>query len=127
MEIVSLDEFEAAREAHELQVVSSTWTADYPEPSTFLLDLFHSDSSFNDMYYFGFENPALDGLLEYARSERNPAYRDTLYLMAEQLILSEAPLIPISYLKRFYLMREDITGFPMGRVYIPPFRHLKVN
>ena len=64
------------------------WYADVPDPENFLFKLFHSQSPRN---YFGYANPAVDGLLLRARDEAGPAQRVELYRRAEELIVRTTP------------------------------------
>ena len=71
------------------------WYADVPDPDNFLFKLFHSQSSRN---FFGYVNPVVDGLLFRARAEQDPLQRVELYRRAEELILDDAPMLPIWHL-----------------------------
>ena len=70
------------------------WSADFPEPDQFLFRLFHSRSPSNAARY---ANSIVDGLLEEARRTRDVQRRVDLYRRAEQLIMDDAAIIPISY------------------------------
>ena len=69
------------------------WYADVPDPDNFLTKLFHSKSSRN---FFGYANPAVDDLLISARTSGDAQRRVELYRRAEQMILDDAPVIPVS-------------------------------
>ena len=75
------------------QMIFGGWTQDFPDPATFFNPLFHSRSatptdSTNRSFY---KNPALDSLLDHARSERNPARRVAMYREANQIVTRDAP------------------------------------
>ena len=95
------------------------WFADVPDPENFLAKLFHSKSPRN---FFGYANPAVDDLFARAHREGNPQRRVNLYQRAEQLILDDAPIIPIlhyTYERLFqpYVHSVEVNG--LGDPYIP--------
>ncbi len=95
------------------------WYADVPDPDNFLFKLFHSQSPRN---FFGYTNPVVDGLLVQARREGNLQRRVELYRRAEELILEDAPIIPVwhyTYERLFqpYVKSVEVNG--LGDPYIP--------
>jgi peptide/nickel transport system substrate-binding protein/oligopeptide transport system substrate-binding protein len=95
------------------------WNADVPDPDNFLYTLFHSKSPRN---LTGYANPAVDQLLAGARSERELSRRVELYRRAEQIVLDDAPVIPVwhyTYERLFqpYVRSIEVNG--LGDPYIP--------
>jgi peptide/nickel transport system substrate-binding protein len=95
------------------------WYADVPDPDNFLSKLFHSQSSRN---FFGYANSTVDELLDKARAEPDPTRRVALYQRAEELIVEDAPVIPIwhqTYERLFqpYVRSIEVNG--LGDPYIP--------
>lgn len=102
-----------------LPVFMYGWYADVPDPDNFLFKLFHSRGARN---FFGYANPVVDDLLFRARSEQDLLRRVDLYRRAEQLILEDAPLIPVfhhTYERLFqpYVRSVEVNG--LGDPYIP--------
>ncbi|MFH1086562.1 MAG: ABC transporter substrate-binding protein, partial [Chloroflexota bacterium] len=93
------------------QMFSSGWIADYPDSQNFLDLLFHSQSSQN---HSGYGNPEVDRLLEQARVEADPAQRTALYRQAEQLIIQDAPWIPLTHGVSFALVKPGVQGYHAG-------------
>jgi oligopeptide transport system substrate-binding protein len=89
------------------QVSRSRWVGDYDDPSTFL-DLFKSDSGNNET---GWKNPEYDRLNDEAARALDPAKRYALLRRAEALLLDEAPIAPIYYGSRNYLIRPCVHGW----------------
>jgi ABC-type transport system substrate-binding protein len=92
--------------------------ADVPDPDTFLGKL-HSQSGQN---FFGYANRTVDELLMQARREPDAPRRVELYRRAEQLIVDDAPLLPIfhyTYDRLFqpYVKSVEVSG--LGDPYIP--------
>ena len=95
------------------------WYADVPDPDNFLSQLFHSRSPRN---LFGYRNPAVDDALGRARLASDPQQRAELYRQAEQLVLADAPIIPMwhyTYERLFqpYVRSIEVNG--LGDPYIP--------
>ena len=95
------------------------WNADVPDPDNFLYTLFHSKSPRN---LTGYTNQAVDELLVSARGERDGMRRVDLYRRAEQIILDDAPVVPVwhyTYERLFqpYVRSVEVNG--LGDPYIP--------
>ena len=95
------------------------WWADVPDPDNFLFRLFHSQSPGN---LFGYRNPAVDDLLVRARGESEIQRRVDLYRRVEQMILDDAPIIPMwhyNYERLFqkYVQSVEVNG--LGDPYLP--------
>ena len=95
------------------------WYADFPDPDNFLFSLFHSQSPDN---YANYSNPAVDHLLEQARSEGDYLKRIQLYRQAEALIMADAPVVNLVYYTFETLFQPYVQGIELnalGERYIP--------
>ncbi len=98
------------------------WIADYPDPENFLDVLFHSESSNNHTYY---ANKAVDALLEEARVERDEQARFEIYHRVEDMILEDAPWIPLWHEKSGYvLLKPQVKDYFLFPLVIPKLRHV---
>ena len=102
--------------AGKCQMFSLGWMADYPDPQDFLDVLFHSRSENNHTRY---DNAQVDGLLERARTELDRAARMTLYRRAEEIILAEAPWVPLWHGKEYLLVKPRIGGVSRAAAIVP--------
>ncbi len=98
------------------QVFFQGWVADYPDPEDFIDVLFRSKSQAN---YENYSNPEVDRLVELASGERDQAARYKLYEQAEQIIVEDAPWVPLWFernysLKKPYLRDAFVT--PLGTI-----------
>jgi len=80
------------------------WTADFADPITFL-NLFTSKSGNN---WTGWKNPRYDALLDQAANTANPGARFLLLQQAEALLLEEAPVAPVVFGARTYLIHRAV-------------------
>ena len=88
-------------------VTLAAWTADYPDPATFL-GLFASGSEYN---WTGWKNPAYDRLLNLAAATLEPHLRYEVFQQAEQLLLDEAPVAPVFIGAQTYLLHPAVRGW----------------
>jgi oligopeptide transport system substrate-binding protein len=93
------------------------WIADYPDPETFLT-LFYgkhvpanpTEKSF--INYFRFKNARFDSLFASSFTEPDKAKRYAILAKAEQIVLDEAPFMPIFYGENFRLEQLNVRNFP---------------
>ena len=108
------------------QIFQVGWGADYPDPENFLDILFHSDSDNNHGNY---SNPEVDALLEQARVEIDRDTRFKLYNRIEQMIIDDAPWIPLwnSGSERYVLVKPEVKGYYLRPMSIPRYRHIYMD
>ena len=86
----------------------SGWSADYPHPQDFLDILFASNTQNN---YGGFSNPAVDALLVKAAAEQDSAKSLALYRQVEQMLVSDAAVLPLWFGKTYTLVKPNVHGY----------------
>ena len=107
------------------QMFQIGWIADYPDPENFLDILFHSDSSNN---HTGFSNAEADRLLEMARVEPDQAARYELYRQAEEVIMAEAPWVPLWYSgEQYVLLKPNVKNYHLSQLIIPLLRYVELS
>jgi peptide/nickel transport system substrate-binding protein len=93
------------------------WVADYPDPETFLT-LFNgkhvpaSNTERSFVNYTRFKNARFDSLFASSFTEPNKAKRYAILAQAEQVLLDEAPFMPIFYDENFRLEQLNVSNFP---------------
>ncbi|MGB8645587.1 MAG: peptide ABC transporter substrate-binding protein [Anaerolineae bacterium] len=92
----------------QLQMFDIGWSADYADPNDFLNLLFHCGSSQN---WSGYCNPNVDKLIDQASVETDNTKRVQLYQQAEQMIMNDAPVLPLTYGKDYWLSKPYVQGF----------------
>jgi peptide/nickel transport system substrate-binding protein len=93
------------------------WIADYPDPETFLTIFYGkhvpanaSEKSF--INYSRFKNARFDSLFASSFTEPDKAKRYAILSKAEQVLLDEAPFMPIFYDENFRLEQLNVRNFP---------------
>ncbi|MFA5263772.1 MAG: peptide ABC transporter substrate-binding protein, partial [Opitutaceae bacterium] len=94
--------------AQSYQISSSRWIGDYLDANTFL-DLWMSDNGKNQT---GWKNSEYDRLISTAARTLDTAARQDLQQKAEGILLDEAPVVPIFYGTRVYLLHPTIKNWP---------------
>ena len=98
------------------------WIADYPDPENFLDVLFHSKSSNNQTEY---SNGQVDILLERARVELDETARFELYHQAEQMIVDDAPWVPLWHSNGgSVLLKPNVQDYFLFPLVIPKYRYV---
>lgn len=103
------------------QLVSGGWCADYPDPENFADVLFHSGSTQNNGNY---SNPELDALLEQARVEQDVGTRISMYQQAEQIIVSDAPVLFTTHSISHQLVKPYVKGYVFTPIDVPIERYM---
>lgn len=93
------------------------WIADYPDPETFLTVFYgkHVPASATEksfINYTRFKNARFDSLFAASFTEPDKAKRYAMLAKAEQVLLDEAPFMPIFYDENFRLEQLNVRNFP---------------
>jgi oligopeptide transport system substrate-binding protein len=109
---------------NQYQVFDIAWIADYADPQDFLDILFHTASTQN---WAAYSNPAVDKLLDQAGQESDAAARFKLYTQAEQTILADYPVIPLTYSEQYWLTKPYVKGMIYPPLIIPRLRYISLT
>ena len=116
--------FLAEQDARQLQMWNAAWIMDYPDPEDILDLLFHSKSDLNHM---GYTNTEVDGLLEQARTELDPSARLAIYAEVEELLIQDAPWLPLYFSQAHVVVNEAVKGWFEPPMVIPRLRFIEVE
>ncbi|MCC6415075.1 MAG: peptide ABC transporter substrate-binding protein, partial [Opitutaceae bacterium] len=110
----------AARRALDFQILRSEWAGDYLDPATFL-NVFTGDSGNN---HTGWSNQAYDSILYQAARTPDQSARYTLFRRAEEILLRDAPIIPIYYYTTVRLVHPAVRGWNPTPLDHHPYKHV---
>lgn len=96
------------------------WVGDYLDPSTFL-ELFRKGNGNN---HSGWSSPVYDKLIADALKAGDDAVRYPLYRQAEDLLISDMPIAPLSNGQRNYLSRESVKGWEPNLLDLHPLKNV---
>lgn len=110
---ISIDKPSVLRQAVsacEYNLFKKSWVADYADEENFM-SLFYSKNfapaGFN---FFHYKNPEFDVLFEKALVEKDLAAKTELYQQLDQMIVDDAPIIPLYYDQVIRLVSHNIEG-----------------
>jgi ABC-type transport system substrate-binding protein len=86
-----------------------SWIADYPDAENYL-SVFYSKNP-APPNYTRYNNPAFDALFERAIAETNDSLRFELYKQADQVMINDAPVVPLWYDVVVHLVQNNVSNF----------------
>lgn len=86
-----------------------SWIADYPDAENYL-SVFYSKNP-APPNYTRYKNPEFDALFEKAMKETNDSLRYKLYQQADQVMINDAPVVPLWYDMVVHLVQPNVKGF----------------
>jgi ABC-type transport system substrate-binding protein len=98
-----------------------SWIADYPDAENYL-SVFYSKNP-APPNYTRYNNPAFDALFEKALEETNDSIRYKLYQQADQLMIDDAPVVPLWYDQAVRLVQTNVGGFQPNALNLLELRH----
>jgi len=101
-----------------------SWIADYPDAENYL-SVFYSRNP-APPNYTRFKNAQFDALYDKALTETNDSARYGIYQQMDQIVMNEAPVIPLWYDMAIHLVRPGITGFQPNSLNLLELRRTKI-
>lgn len=98
--------FLSTRVAKNYEIARDGWNADYVDPMTFL-DMFVSTSAQNNC---GYTNPKFDAVIDAAKKELDSTKRFDLMHQAEDILMTDMPVIPLYYYTRTIGIKDYVKG-----------------
>lgn len=103
------------QKALKFQFSQSSFLPDYADPISFL-EAFQTGNSMNRT---GWANKEYDQLIKQAKNEADEKTRYSLMHQAEELLINEAPIIPVYFYNQVHLQNEQVKGIvrhPVGYI-----------
>jgi oligopeptide transport system substrate-binding protein len=85
------------------------WQADYLDPDSFLRYA-------RWLPFSGWRHERYEALIEDARGIADQGRRMALYRQAEQILVDEAPVVPISYYRHHIMLKPWVTALPRSSI-----------
>jgi len=102
-----------------------SWIADYPDAENYL-SVFYSKNP-APPNYTRYHNDAFDGLYEKAIAEKSDSLRYQLYQQMDQMLINDAPVVPLWYDMAIHLVHTNISGFVPNSLNLLELRKTKKN
>jgi peptide/nickel transport system substrate-binding protein len=87
-----------------------SWVCDYPDKENFLSLFYSKNWSPKGFNYTHYNNPLFDLLYEKSQSELNDTIRNDYYQKMDQLLMDNAPVVPLYYDEVVRLVQNNISG-----------------
>lgn len=101
----------------------SAWIGDYVHPSTFI-DMFTTGNGNNDT---GWGNPEYDRLVKQAQVAQSEQERLDMLHEAEDILLTDMPIIPTYWYTRVYLIDPRIKGWDPKLLDNHPYKYVSID
>jgi peptide/nickel transport system substrate-binding protein len=102
-----------------------SWIADYPDAENYL-SVFYSKNP-APPNYTRYNNPAFDAAFEKALAETNDSLRYRLYREADQIMIRDAPVVPLWYDVVVRLVQPWVEGFHPNALNLLELRRVRVR
>lgn len=102
-----------------------SWIADYPDAENYL-SVFYSKNP-APPNYTRYKNPLFDALFEKAIAETNDSIRYKLYQQADQVMINDAPVVPLWYDKAVHLVQPYVKGFSPNALNLLELRYTRLE
>lgn len=102
-----------------------SWIADYPDAENYL-SVFYSKNP-APPNYTRYSNARFDALFEQAIAETNDSLRYKLYQQADQVMIDDAPVVPLWYDKVVRLVQPNVKGFKANALNLLELRYTKIE
>ena len=108
-----------ARAGHGL-LYAANWYGDFPDSDNFFYIFFHSQATSITGIYF--HRPDIDAQIIEARRSNDSERRAEIYRSLNQMVIREAPILPLFHQRLFVLHKPDVRGVRTSLV-PPPVRY----
>lgn len=102
-----------------------SWIADYPDAENYL-SVFYSKNP-SPPNYTRYNNPVFDRLYERALLENNDSLRINLYREMDQLVIDDAPVVPLWYDEVIRLVNPRVKGFEPNALNLLELRRVRID
>ena len=100
-----------------------SWIADYPDAENYLSVFYGKNPA--PPNYTRYNNAAFDILYEKALSEKNDSVRYRLYRQMDQMVINDAPVVPLWYDMVIHLVHTNIINFSPNSLNLLELRKVK--
>ena len=102
-----------------------SWIADYPDAENFLSVFYGKNPA--PPNYTRYHNQKFDKLYEAALSEKNDSVRYSLYRQADQIVIKDAPVVPLWYDMIIWLVQPNVKNFIPNSQNLLELRRVKLE
>jgi len=101
-----------------------SWVGDYPDGENFLSLFCSKNFSPEGVNYFHYSNPAFDELYDKAISERVDSLRYKDYKKLDEMVIEDAPVVPLYYDEVVRIINKRVSGLPINSLNMLDLRYV---
>ncbi|HVX49255.1 MAG TPA: ABC transporter substrate-binding protein [Chitinophagaceae bacterium] len=102
-----------------------SWIADYPDAENYMAMFYSKNPS--PPNYTRYSNPAFDALYEKALQEPNDSVRYVLYRRMDQMVINDAPVVPVWYDEALHLVNTNIVNMHANALNLLELRRVDIR
>lgn len=102
-----------------------SWIADYPDAENYMAMFYSKNPA--PPNYTRYKNRSFDGLYEKALIEIDDSIRYSLYRQMEQVVMSDAPVVPLYYDMAIHLVNKNVHNFRPNALNLLELRRVTVG
>ncbi|MEO6950055.1 MAG: ABC transporter substrate-binding protein, partial [Ginsengibacter sp.] len=102
-----------------------SWIGDYPDAENFLSVFYGKNPA--PPNYTRYNNPQFDKLYEDALAEKDDSLRYIIYRKADQLMIQDAPVVPLWYDMVIWLVQPNVKNFIPNSLNLLELRRVKLE
>jgi ABC-type transport system substrate-binding protein len=102
-----------------------SWIGDYPDAENYL-SVFYSENP-APPNYTRYKNPVYDQMYRNSLIENNDSIRYSLYRKMDQLMIDDAPVVPLWYDEVIHLVNPAVSGFEANGLNLLELRHTRIR
>jgi oligopeptide transport system substrate-binding protein len=103
----------------------ASWIADYPDAENYLSVFYGKNPA--PPNYTRYKNPVFDALYEQSTREPNDSIRYKLYQKMDQMLINDAPIVPLWYDMVIHLVQPTVKGFKPNALNWLELRRVKLK
>ena len=111
----------------QLAVFRKSWLADYADAENFLTVFYSPNFCPNGPNYTHYKNERFDALYQQCRTERDDSLRKTIIHEMNDVLMQDAPVIPLYYDQVSHFVRSNVSGLQTNPVNMLDLRPVRKN
>ncbi|MDG1761174.1 MAG: ABC transporter substrate-binding protein [Flavobacteriaceae bacterium] len=125
IDVMPVASMRQAKSSGKLEMFRASWIADYPDAENYFSLFYSKNFSPSGPNYTHFKNATFDQLYQQALKEKSVEKRQVLYNKMDEIIVEEAPVIPLYYDKVVRFTQKNVTGLGNNPINILHLKRVK--
>lgn len=110
-----------------LNFFRKSWVADYPDAENYLALFYSKNFTPRGPNYTHFKSPKFDRLYELSQTETNDSIRYTYYQKMDNIMMEEAPIVPLYYDVVVRLTQKDVHNLGINPINLLSLKKVSID